>query len=131
MSGEGRFWQQVDERSKKMQNAVASVGVIKTLKPISIFYNGIEISVANGDTIFLNNLILDDVVTFTQAQPITCSDGAITENHTDIINNEIESWLVSIHDRFILHIGDLVAVQKLGNNTYLLLNKLQKVENEQ
>ena len=131
MSGQGKFWRAVDARSKKTQNAPVSVGVVESLQPFSINYNGINLSVANGDTIFVNNLMLDNVISFTQAQPITCSDGTITENHTDLINNEIENWLVSIHDRFILHIGDYIAVQKLGNNTYIVLNKLQKVENEQ
>lgn len=131
MSQTGKFWQAVDARSKKTQNAVTSVGVVTSLKPFGIKYNGIDISVENGDTIFVNNLMLDEVISFTAAQPITCSHGEITENHTDIINNEIESWLVSVHDRFILHIGDYIAVQKLGNNTYIVLDKLQKVENEQ
>lgn len=131
MSQTGKFWQAVDARSKKTQNAVTSVGVVTSLKPFGIKYNGIDISVENGDTIFVNNLMLDDVISFTAAQPITCSHGTITENHTDIINNEIEKWLVSVHDRFILHIGDYIAVQKLGNNTYIVLDKLQKVENEQ
>ena len=127
MSQTGKFWQAVDARSKKTQNAVTSVGVVTSLSPFGIKYNGIDISVENGDTIFVNNLMLDDVISFTEAQPITCSHGTITENHTDIINNEIESWLVSVHNRFILHIGDYIAVQKLGNNTYIVLDKLQKV----
>ena len=127
MSQTGKFWQAVDARSKKTQNAVTSVGVVTSLSPFGIKYNGIDISAENGDTIFVNNLMLDEVISFTKAQPITCSDGAITENHTSIINNEIEKWLVSIHDRFILHIGDYIAVQKLGNNTYIVLDKLQKV----
>lgn len=131
MSQTGKFWQAVDTRSKKTQNAVTSVGVVTSLSPFGIKYNGIDISAENGDTIFVNNLMLDDVISFTEAQPITCSHGTITENHTNIINNEIESWLVSVHDRFILHIGDYIAVQKLGNNTYIVLDKLQKVENEQ
>ena len=131
MSQQGKFWQAVDKRAKKINHAVTSVGVVESLQPFSINYNGINLSVANGDTIFVNNLMLDEVISFTQAQPITCSHGTITENHTDIINNEIEKWLMSIHNRFILHIGDYIAVQKLGNNTYIVLNKLQKVENEQ
>ena len=131
MSQTGKFWQAVDARSKKTQNAVTSVGVVTSLKPFGIKYNGIDISVENGDTIFVNNLMLDDVISFTAAQPITCSHGTITENHTDIINDELEAWLVAVHNRFILHIGDYIAVQKLGNNTYIVLEKLQKVTNEQ
>ena len=127
MSGQGKFWKSVDARAKKINPDVPSVAVVESLSPFSIKYNGISLNVANGDTIYVNNLMLDSVISFTEAQPITCSTGTITENHTDLINNEIESWLVSVHDRFILHIGDYVAVQKLGNNTYIVLEKLQKV----
>lgn len=128
MSRQGRFWHSVDKRIKKSNSAVASVGVVKSLDPFSVSYNGIEISTQNGDTVYVNNLILDEKITFTKAQAITCSDGAITENHTNIINNEIEEWLMSIHDRFIIHVGDFVAVQKLGNNTYIILGKVNKIE---
>ena len=38
------------------------------------------------------------------------------------------TWTKAVHDRYILHIGDYVAVQKLGNNSYLILEKVQKVE---
>ena len=131
MSGQGKFWKDVDKRAKRTNPNPVSVGVVESLEPFSIKYNGVSLNVANGDTIFVNNLMLDEVISFTAAQTITCSHGTITENHTDIINNEIEKWLVSIHDRFILHIGDYIAVQKLGNNTYIVLDKLQKVENEQ
>ena len=127
MSVQGKFWQAVDKRSKKVNASPVSVGKVKSLSPFSIEFNGLELSSANGDTIFVNNLMLDNVVSFTEAVAITCSNGTITENHTNLINNEIESWLVSVHDRFILHIGDYIAVQKLGNNTYIVLDKLQKV----
>ena len=131
MSGQGKFWKDVDKRAKNINSPAVSVGVVESLEPFSIKYNGVSLNVANGDTIFVNNLMLDEVISFTAAKKITCSQGTITENHTNIINNEIEKWLVSIHDRFILHIGDYIAIQKLGNNTYIVLDKLQKVENEQ
>ena len=128
MSGQGKFWQDIDKRSKRNNPSPVSVGQIKALDPLEVQYNGITISVANGDSIYVNHLLLDEQITFTQAQPITCSDGVITENHTDIINDEIETWLKSVHGRFIIKVGDLVAVQKLGNNTYLILEKVQKIE---
>lgn len=130
MSGQGKFWGAVDKRAKKVNPAVVSVGMVKSLNPFSISYNGLELSAQNGDTIYLNNLLLDAKKTFTTANPITCTQGTITENHTAIIN-DITGWLTSIHDRFIIHVGDYIAVQKLGNNTYIVLSKLQKVENEQ
>ena len=125
MSQMGRFWQQVDKRSKATNQNATSVGQVVGLEPLSISYNGITVSKEYGDNVYVNNLILDVKKTFTTANPRTCSDGTITENHTSIIN-DITGWLSSIHERFILSIGDYVAVQKLGNNTYIVLEKVQK-----
>ena len=128
MSQAGKFWSTVKQQSKSMNQSPVQVGTVKSLSPLSIQFQGIELSPVNGDTIYINNLLLDEAISFTEAQPITCSNGSITENHTDIINAELEAWLVAVHNRFILHIGDYVAVQKLGNNSYLILEKVQKVE---
>ena len=126
MSQAGRFWQQVDKRSKATNQNAASIGQVVSLEPLSISYNGITISKQYGDNVYVNNLILDVKKTFTTANPITCSDGTITENHTAIIN-DITGWLSSIHKRYILGVGDYVAIQKLGNNTYIVLEKVQQL----
>lgn len=126
LSSEGKFWRDVDKRSKANNQSPVSVGEVLSVQPLSISYNGLTLSKANGDNIYVNNLILDVKKTFTTANPITCSDGTITENHTAIIN-DITGWLSSIHERFILSIGDYVAVQKLGNNTYIVLEKVQQL----
>ena len=129
MSRDGEFWNTVRKVAKSYKNPV-QVGQVKSLKPLIIQFLGLELSQVNGDTLYVNNLLLDEPVQFTPAQPITCSNGSITENHTDIINKELEKWIMAIHERYILHIGDYVAVQKLGNNTYLVLEKLQALKGE-
>ena len=129
MSRDGEFWNTVRKVAKSYKNPV-QVGQIKSLEPLTVQFQGLELSTVNGDTIYINNLLLDEAISFTEAQPIQCSNGSITENHTDIINAEIESWLMAVHNRFILHIGDYVALQKLGNNTYLVLEKLQVLKGE-
>ena len=150
MSQQGRFWQAVDARSKKQNPSPVSVGKVNTLKPFSIEFNGLILSVANGDTIFINNLMLDDNINLDLAsmdspqninemtsppwiaQNVTSSDytakisGTQKQFLTDFYN-----WTKSVHNRFILHVGDYIAVQKLGNNTYIVLDKLQKVTDEQ
>lgn len=127
MSQMGDFWHDVDKRSKSSNQNPVEIGEITSLQPLTIGFQGLELSVSNGDKIYLNNLLLDENKTFTTANPITCSDGSITENHTDIIN-DITQWLTSIHQRFILSVGDNVAVQRLGNNTYIVLEKVQQIE---
>lgn len=126
MSQAGKFWQQVDKRSRENNQNPASIGEVISIEPLSVSYNGIIISKANGDNVYVNNLLLDEQKTFTTATQITCSDGTITENHTKIIN-DITKWLLSIHKRYILDVGDYVAIQKLGNNTYIVLEKVQQL----
>ncbi len=131
MSRDGEFWKTVRKQAKSVNQNPVQVGWIKSLEPLTVQYQGIELSTINGDTLYINNLLLDKAIEFTSAQPITCSNGSITENHTDIINKEIEKWIMAIHKRFILGIGDYVAVQKLGKNTYLILEKLQVLKGEE
>ena len=143
MSGQGNFWKDVETRAKKTNPNPVSVGVVKTLKPFSINYNGLELSYANGDTIFVNHLMLDDninldVSSMNEAQSFSNSTAYQSPSFTAEVSGtqkqfvtDFYTWSKSVHDRFILHIGDYIAVQKLGNNTYIVLDKLQKVENEQ
>ena len=127
MSQMGKFWKDVDTRAKRVNQSPVQIAQVLSIKPFSVQFSGVELNVANGDTIYINNLLLDSPISFTEAQPIQCSNGSITENHTDIINGELEAWLMAIHKRFILQVGDYVGIQKLGNNTYLILEKLEKI----
>lgn len=151
MSGQGNFWKDVETKAKKTNPNPVSVGVVKTLKPFSINYNGLELSYANGDTIFVNHLMLDDNInldvdsmdeaqniTEMSPEPLISTAPTSKADYTAKISGtqkqfitDFYTWSKSVHDRFILHIGDYIAVQKLGNNTYIVLDKLQKVENEQ
>lgn len=143
MSGQGKFWKDVDKRAKNINSPAVSVGVVKTLKPFSINYNGVILSYANGDTIFVNHLMLDDninldVSSMDDAQSFTSSTAYQSPSFTAKVSGtqkqfvtDFYTWSKSVHNRFILQIGDYIAVQKLGNNTYIVLDKLQKVENEQ
>lgn len=126
MSANGKFWQDVQKISKNTNYSPVQIGQIISKSPLSISFNGLTLSNSEGDKIYVNNLILDDIVSFDTANPITCSQGSISENHTPIIN-AIISWISDFHQRFIIDIGDYVAVQKLGNNTYIVLEKVQNV----
>ena len=143
MSGQGNFWKDVETKAKKTNPNPVSVGVVKTMKPFSINYNGLELSYANGDTIFVNHLMLDDNINLDVSSMDSVqnfSDSTAYQSPSFIAKvsgtqkqfiTDFYTWSKSVHDRFILHIGDYIAVQKLGNNTYIVLDKLQKVENEQ
>lgn len=149
MSATGNFVKSIREQAKKMQSAPVQIGQIISLNPFSIQYQGLEISLANGDNIYINNLILDeninlDLASMDSAQnlasvsppPWTAQDTP-TDSYTAEISGtqkqfltDFYNWTKSVHDRYILHIGDYVAMQKLGNNTYLILQKVQKLGEE-
>ena len=143
MSKDGEFWNTVRKVAKSYKNPV-QVGQIINLEPFTVQYQGIELSTVNGDTIYINNLLLDenielDLASMDEPQnidpalwkadntptPTVAISGTQKQFVTDLYN-----WIKAVHNRFILHIGDYVAVQKLGNNTYLILEKLQALKGE-
>ena len=142
MSQAGKFWNTVKQQSKATNQNPVQVGTIKTLNPLSIQYQGIELSYENGDTIYINHLMLDeninlDVDSMDSPQNIDPALWKADNTPTPTVSIsgtqkqfviDFYNWTKAVHDRFILHIGDYVAVQKLGNNTYLVLEKVQKVE---
>jgi hypothetical protein len=142
MSQAGKFWNTVKQQSKSMNQSPVQVGTVKTLNPLSIQFQGIELSYSNGDTIYINHLMLDeninlDVASMDSLQNIDPALWKADNSPTPTVSisgtqkqflTDFYTWTKAVHDRYILHIGDYVAVQKLGNNTYLVLEKVQKVE---
>jgi len=143
MSQTGKYIEIIRNQAQKVQQSPVQIGQISTLKPLSIQYQGLELSLANGDTIYINNLLLDeninlDLASMDNAQNFDNTTAYQSPNFTAEVSGtqkqfltDFYNWTKSVHDRFILHIGDYVAVQRLGNNTYLILEKVQKVKNEQ
>lgn len=147
MSGDGKFWNNVKKAAKTQNRPPVQIGKILTLQPLSISYQGLTLSYENGDTIYINNLLLDenielDLTSLDTPQNITATTppplikgGIENPDYTAEISGsqkqfltDLYNWIKSVHNRFILHIGDFVTLQKLGNNTYLVLEKVQKIE---
>ncbi len=147
MSGDGKFWNNVKKTAKAQNKPPVQIGKILTLQPLVISYQGLTLSFENGDTIYINNLLLDkniefDLVSLDTPQNITATTpsplikgGVENPDYTAEISGtqkqfltNLYNWIKSVHNRFILHIGDFVTLQKLGNNTYLILEKVQKIE---
>jgi hypothetical protein len=56
MSRDGEHWNAVRKIAKSYKNPV-QVGQIKSLEPLTLQFQGIEISTTYGDTIYINNLL--------------------------------------------------------------------------
>lgn len=142
MSNLGKTIETMRNQAKKVQPAPVQVGEVLMLNPLSIRYQGLELSFTNGDSIFINHLMLDeninlDVASMDNPQIINPALWQADNSPTSQVEisgtqkqflTDLYNWTKAVHDRYILHIGDYVAVQQLGNNTYLILEKVQKIE---
>jgi hypothetical protein len=144
MSKDGEQWQAVKKIAKKVMPNPVQIGWVKSLEPFVIQYQGLELSETNGDSIYINNLILDENIELDWASmdnPQNINPALWKADNTPTGTVEISgtqkqfltdlyNWIKAVHNRFILHIGDYVAVQKLGKNTYLVLQKLQLIKGQ-
>ena len=144
MSRDGEFWKTVRKQAKSVNPNPVQVGWIKSLEPLTIQYQGLELSTVNGDTIYINNLLLDenielDLASMDEPQNINPALWEADNTPTGTVEisgtqkqfvTDLYNWIKAVHNRYIIHIGDYVAVQRLGNNTYLILEKLQALKGE-
>jgi hypothetical protein len=144
MSRDGEQWQAVKKIAKKVMPNPVQIGWVKSLEPFVIQYQGLELSETNGDSIYINNLILDenielDLASMDNPQNINPALWKADNTPTGTVEisgtqkqflTDLYNWIKAVHNRFILHVGDYVAVQKLGKNTYLVLQKLQLIKGQ-
>ena len=142
MSRDGEFWSAVRKIAKSYKNPV-QVGQVISLEPFTIQFQGLELSAVNGDTIYINNLLLDanielDLPSMDEPQNINPPLWKADNTPTGTVEisgtqkqflTDLYNWVKAVHNRFILHIGDYVALQKLGNS-YIVLEKLQVLKGE-
>ena len=144
MSRDGEFWKTVRKQAKSVNPNPVQVGWIKSLEPLTVQYQGLELSTVNGDTLYINNLLLDenielDLASMDEPQNINPALWKADNTPTGTVEisgtqkqfvTDLYNWIKAVHNRYIIHIGDYVAVQRLGNNTYLILEKLQALKGE-
>lgn len=144
MSKTGDFWKQVQKTSKAQNVSPVQVGTVTSKSPLSISFNGLDIGTQYGDTIYINHLLLDDNIdldlgSLDQAQTINPALWQADNSPTSSVQisgtqkqflTDFYNYFKQWQKRYIIEIGDFVAVQKLGKNTYIILQKIQK-HNEQ
>lgn len=142
MSKAGKFWQEVQKKSKAVNPPMVAVCQVKSVTPFVFDYKGVEISLANGDSIYVDPLILEanialDVASMDSAQninpPLWKADN--TPTSTVEISGTQKQFLTDFYNFFkiwqgtyIISIGDYIAVQRLGNNSYIVIRKVAKIE---
>lgn len=144
MSKTGDFWKQVKKTSRGQNESPVQVGTVTSKNPLSISFNGLNIGTQYGDTIYINHLLLDDNIELDLAsmdEPQTINPALWQADNSPTSSVQIsgtqKQFLTDFYNyfkqwqkRYIIEIGDFVAVQKLGKNTYIILQKVQK-HNEQ
>lgn len=140
----GKFWKEVKNKAKGQNPSPVQIGTVTSKAPLLISFNGLEIGTQYGDTIYINHLLLDeninlDLASMDEPQNINPAlwKADNTPTSTVKISGTQKQFLTDFYNyfkqwqnRYIINIGDLVAVQKLGYNTYIILQKVQE-HNEQ
>lgn len=147
MSSAGKFWKQVQKQSKAQNPDVVALCQVKSINPFVFDYRGIEISLANGDNIYVDPLMLQaninlDLASMDSAQNLQSmspqpwiANNSPNANFTAEISGTQKQFLTDFYNFFktwqgtyILSVGDYVTVQKLGFNTYLVIRKVVELE---
>lgn len=133
-------------RDEISRNSAVNVGVVKSLQPLTVTFKKVDFSTAN-DTLYCSDLLLDeninlDTGTLTQAQnikemtpqPLISLQPQSSSEYTAKITGTIPTFIKDFydyfkawHNRFILHVGDFVAIQKVGENKILIISKLNLI----
>lgn len=134
-------------RNEIAKNGAVNVGVVKSLNPLVVTFLKVDFSTAD-DTLYCPDLLLDENINLDvdgamsgvqqikqmtpppviNLSPQTSSDytAQISGTIPDFIKdfyNYFKAW----HNRFILHVGDFVAIQKVGENKILIVSKLNLI----
>lgn len=144
------FAEMIKRINSQNKEANVRLATVTNLKPFTIVYNGVPFSV-DKDIIFVNGLMLDENInlpvddamagtqTFDQFNPpplistapqtSSTYTGTISGTIPDFIK-EFYNYFKAWHNRYILHVGDIVAVQKIGKNKFIVLQKVQQAKFE-
>lgn len=145
---ETQLYKMITEQNRKMlkSRALANVGIVRSLNPLTVRFREIDFSVEN-DTLYCNELLLDENINLdvdgamagqqniqgmapqpwiAQGSPNADYIATISGTIPDFIK-EFYNYFKQWHNRFILHVGDLVAVQKIGENKIIVLSKISMV----
>lgn len=145
---ETQLYKMITEQNRRMlkSKVLANVGIVRNLNPLTIRFREIDFSVEN-DTLYCNELLLDENVNLDvdgamagvqNLQSVTPNpwialntpNADFTANISGTIPDFIKQfyeYFKQWHNRFILHVGDLVAVQKIGENKIIVLSKITMV----
>lgn len=134
-------------RQEMARQGYVNVGVVKSLHPLTVTYLKVDFSTAD-DTLYCNNLLLDENInldvdaamsgtqniTEMTPPPVINLNPQTSSNYNAKISGTIPDFIKQFynyfkawHDRFILHVGDLVAVQKVGENKILIVSKINLI----
>lgn len=134
-------------RDEITRQGSVNVGVVKSLQPLTVTFLKVDFSTAD-DTLYCNSLLLDENINLDvdaamsgvqqisemTPPPVINLDPETSSNYTikmggtipDFIK-EFYNYFKAWHNRFILHVGDFVAVQKVGENKILVISKINLI----
>ena len=137
---QNKFWETVQKQGALRNPEPVQIGKVIQKVPLQVLYKGVTIGKEFGDNIYINNLLLDDNIALdvpSMDEPQNINPALWKADNTPTGTVEISGtqkqfltdfykYFQAWHKRYIIDVGDFVSVQKLGNNTYIILQKVQK-----
>ena len=114
------------------------VCTVKTIKPLVLTYNGVDIGTTEGDTVFVHPLMVQDLINqetegLFNIQNFKNSTAYNSPQFQASIEGELPNFIKEFYlfykkwqGIYLLNVGDLVAVYELGDNNYLILQKVSQ-----
>lgn len=116
---------------------------VKSIKPFVFTYNGVDLGEQFGDTVFVHPLMVGEKINLDEedlykTQDFQNSTAYKSPEFTASIKGTLPDFIKDFYlfyknwqAVYLLNIGDLIAVYELGNNNYVVLQKVAKYSSKE
>ena len=114
------------------------VCTVKAIKPLVLTYDGVDIGTTEGDTVFVHPLMVQEPINqeiegLFNIQNFKNSTAYNSPQFQASIEGELPDFIKEFYlfyknwqGIYLLNVGDMVAVYELGDNNYLVLQKVSQ-----
>lgn len=134
----GDIIQSIEDSYKKRNYKGLIICSVKSVNPFVFTYRGVDIGTSNGDIVFVHPLMVGTLIDQNENELLTIqsfieSSAYKSPQFVAKIEGSIPNFIKDFYlfyknwqSNYLLNIGDLIAVYELEDNSYLVLQKIDK-----
>lgn len=128
----------IEDSAKYKNHKGLKICTVKSINPLILTYNTVDIGTVEGDTIFVHPLMISSLIdldenAFLKSQNFKSSTAYNSPTFEAIIEGSIVKFINDFYkfyqnwqNIFKLNVGDMVVVYELEGNSFLILQKVIK-----